>query len=153
MANHILLDHNVVIIAIIDLYIVGTEVDTECVVCHCRFPFLYHLNNFCSLKLVYLLSPIIMWSNSGISICSPAPATLSVSSLSALLGVGSPLGWLCTRMIFTALSFNASKNISLERSEPCSHSRPTAFSPGSTVPWHPGRADTHILYPYVAASP
>ena len=50
------------------------------------------LNNFCSLKLVYLLSPIIMWSNSGISICSPAPATLSVSSLSALLGVGSPLG-------------------------------------------------------------
>ena len=54
-----------------------------------------------------------MWSNSGISICSPAPATLSVSSLSALLGVGSPLGWLCTRMIFTALSFNASKNISL----------------------------------------
>ena len=54
-----------------------------------------------------------MWSNSGMSIWFPTFATFSVSSLSDLLGVGSPLGWLCTRIRLTALSFNASKNISL----------------------------------------
>ena len=34
-------DHDIVIIAVIDLYIVGTKVDTKCIVCHCRYPFLY----------------------------------------------------------------------------------------------------------------
>lgn len=40
MANHIFFDHDIVIIAVIDLYIVGTKVDTKCIVCHCRYPFL-----------------------------------------------------------------------------------------------------------------
>jgi len=49
--------------------------------------------------LQYLFSPMITWSTTGMSIILPDLTSLWVMEISCLLGSGSPLGWLWTRMI------------------------------------------------------
>ena len=49
--------------------------------------------------LQYLFSPMITWSTTGMSIILPDLTSLRVTEISCLLGSGSPLGWLWTRMI------------------------------------------------------
>ena len=55
----------------------------------------------------------MIWSASRIPSISPASRILLVTAISSLLGCTSPLGWLCSRMIWTARADNASRKISL----------------------------------------
>ena len=63
--------------------------------------------------LTKVLSPITRWSVSGIPIISPASAIFFVTAISSADGVGSPLGWLCRRMMEAAWRDKASIKISL----------------------------------------
>ena len=57
--------------------------------------------------------PIIIWSITGIFIIEPIFISDSVTSISWILGLTSPLGWLWITIMLDALSKNAYLNTSL----------------------------------------
>ena len=65
-------------------------------------PFLFYIIPF-SFKLEYLSSPIITWSKSSMPNILPHSLILLVISISSLLGVTSPLGWLWVKITLEAL--------------------------------------------------
>lgn len=104
-----------------------------------------------SAKETNLPRPITTWSWIGMSSSRPAATSWLVIALSSALGVGSPLGWLCTSTKLAARSAIASRNTSrgctrLELRMPrlTSTSRSSRCCESSTATWNSSTVSVSI---------